>query len=171
LVLQYSTTAGNELREATQVVVQQMLADIGIGVEILNYSYDTVWNGYGDDGPIATGQYDIAEWSTYSWDYPDPNTGDWLCREIPSAENPAGGNWQGVCIPELDELFDQQVVTVDIDERTQIFYEIEGIMHEQVFWMGVRTDPDFWAINTRMRNVRMSGVDPFWNAFEYDVGQ
>ena len=45
------------------------------------------------------------------------------------------------------------------------------IMHEQVFWMGVRTDPDFWAINTRMQNVRMSGVDPFWNAFEYDVGQ
>lgn len=169
LVLRYSTTAGNELREATQVVVQQMMADIGVGIEILNYSYDTLWNSYADDGPIATGQYDFAEWSTCSWDYPDPNTPEWLCREIPSDENPEGANWYGVCYPELDELFDRQAVTVDQQERIEIFYEIAEIMHEEMFWMGVRTDPDLWSINARLENVRISGVDPFWNAYEWDV--
>ena len=108
LVLTYSTTAGNELREATQVVVQQMLADIGVGIEIVNQSYDVIWNGYGDGGPIALGEYDIAEWSTLAADYPDPNDPGWLCEEIPSEDNPAGGNWQGVCIEELNELFHQQ---------------------------------------------------------------
>jgi len=171
LVIRYSTTAGNELREATQVVVQQMQAEVGIGIEILNYSPDILWNSYGDDGPIATGQYDLAEWSTSPWDFPDPNTGDWLCDEIPSDDNPAGGNWQGVCIEELEALFAQQAVTVDTVERIELYKEIERIMHEELFWAGVRTDPDFWSVNTRLKNVRISGVDPFWNAFEWDVSQ
>jgi len=169
LVIQYSTTAGNELRESTGLVFQQSMAEIGVGVEILNYSYDVIWNGYGDDGPVALGLYDIAEWSTAPDDLPDPNTLIWLCTEIPSADNPAGGNWQGVCMEELDDLFSQQAVTVDQEARIQLFYEIERIMHDEMFWMGVRTDDDFWALNNRMQNVIFSGVDSFWNSYEWDV--
>jgi hypothetical protein len=40
-----------------------------------------------------------------------------------------------------------------------------------MFWMGVRSDPDFWALNTRLQNVLFSGVDPFWNAYEWDITQ
>jgi peptide/nickel transport system substrate-binding protein len=170
LVIQYSTTAGNELREATGVLAQQMLAEVGIGVDILNYSYDVVWNSYGDGGPVASGEYDIAEWSTLPDDFPDPNTPAWTCDEIPSDEYPAGGNWWGVCYEELDELFSKQVVTLDEKERIQVFAEIERIMHEEMFWMGVRTDPDFWALNTRLQNVRLSGSGvPFWNVYEWDT--
>jgi peptide/nickel transport system substrate-binding protein len=171
LVIQYSTTAGNELRESTGLVFQQSMAEIGIGVEILNYSYDVIWNGYGDEGPVALGQYDIAEWSTAADDLPDPNTATWLCSEIPSPDNPAGGNWQGVCSEELDELFTQQAVTVDQDTRIDLFAEIERIMHEQMFWMGVRTDDDFWALNNRIQNVKFSGVDSLWNVYEWDVAE
>jgi ABC-type transport system substrate-binding protein/ABC-type branched-subunit amino acid transport system substrate-binding protein len=169
LVLQYSTTAGNELREATQVVVQQMLADIGVGIEINNYSYDVIWNSYGDGGPIALGEYDIAEWSTQTTDYPDPNHVEYLCAEIPSEDYPAGNNWYGVCIEELDALFQQQAVTADTEARIEMFFEIQSIMHEEALWMGVRSDPDFWALNTRVKNVRFSTEDPFWNSFEWDV--
>jgi peptide/nickel transport system substrate-binding protein len=171
LVIQYSTTAGNELRESTGLVFQQSMAEIGIGVEILNYSYDVIWNGYGDEGPAALGQYDIAEWSTAADDLPDPNTATWLCSEIPSPDNPTGGNWQGVCSEELDALFAEQAVTVDQDARIDIFAEIERIMHEEMFWMGVRTDDDFWALNNRLQNVKFSGVDSFWNVFEWDVAE
>jgi peptide/nickel transport system substrate-binding protein len=171
LVIQYSTTAGNENRESTGLVFQQAMAEIGVGVDILNYSYDVVWNSFGDDGPIALGQYDIAEWSMIPWDFPDPNTGDWLCDEIPSADYPAGGNWQGVCFEELDGLFAEQAVTVDQDARIELYKQIESIMHEQMFWMGVRTDPDFWSLNNRLQNVRFSGVDPFWNAYEWDISE
>lgn len=169
LVLRYSTTAGNELREATQVVVQQMMADVGIGIEILNYSYDTLWNSFGDDGPIASGQYDFAQWSTAPLDYPDPNEPGWLCQEIPSNDYPEGMNWYGICAPELDELFLEQAVTVDRQKRIEMYYEIERIMHEQVYWTGMRTDPDLWSVTKRLQDVRLSGTDPFWNAYEWDV--
>jgi ABC-type transport system substrate-binding protein len=169
-VLQYSTTAGNELREATQVVVQQMLADIGVGIEINNYSYDVIWNGFGDGGPIALGEYDIAEWSNLAADYPDPNHSEWLCDEIPSEDNPAGGNWYGVCIAELDELFLQQAVEPDPDARIQMWHEITRIMNDEVLNPGIRNDPDFWALNNRVKNVRFgSGNFPFWNSYEWDV--
>jgi len=169
LVLRYSTTAGNQSREATQVVVQQMLADIGVGIEILNYSYDIIWNTLDAGGPIPAGLYDIAEWSTSADDFPDPNTAGWVCDEIPSEDYPAGGNWWGVCIEELDELFVEQAVTADVATRQQMFSDIQSIMHEEMFWMGVRTDTDFWALNDRLQDVRLSGIDSFWNCWEWDV--
>ncbi len=170
LVLQYSTTAGNELREATQVVVQQMLAEIGVGIDINNYSYDVIWNSFGDGGPIALGEYDIAEWSTIASDYPDPNDPGWLCEEIPSEDSPAGGNWQGVCIEELNELFHAQAVEPDLETRIDMYHRIQEIMHDEMFYMGVRSDPDFWALNDRVKNVRFgSGNFPFWNCYEWDV--
>jgi len=169
LVIQYSTTAGNELRESTGLVFQQSMAEIGIGVEILNYSYDVIWNSYGDEGPVALGEYDIAEWSTIPADYPDPNDPGWLCSEIPSPENPAGANWQGVCMEDLNDLFLEQVVTVDPDARIELFYEIERIMHDEMFWMGVRTDPDFWALNNRVQNVKVAALESFWNVYEWDI--
>jgi ABC-type transport system substrate-binding protein len=147
------------------------MAEIGVGVEILNYSYDVIWNAYGDEGPIALGQYDIAEWSDWPADSPDPNTNHWLCEEIPSADFPAGVNWYGVCNEELDELFAQQAVTVDQAARIQLFKEIERIMHDEMFWMGVRTDPDFWSLNSRLQNVKFSGVDSLWNVYEWDVAE
>jgi ABC-type transport system substrate-binding protein len=128
-----------------------------------------IWNSFGDGGPIALGEYDIAEWSDTPDDYPDPNTAEWLCNEIPSDDFPAGGNWQGVCFEDLDALFAQQAVTADPAARQQMLFEIQRIMHEQVFWMGVRTDTDMWSVNTRLKNVHLSGPDPFWNCFEWDV--
>jgi peptide/nickel transport system substrate-binding protein len=169
LVIQYSTTAGNELRESTGLAFQQAMAEIGVGVEILNYSYDVIWNAYGDEGPVALGQYDIAEWSTLADDYPDPNTFGWLCSEIPSPDSPAGLNWQGVCMDDLEDLFAQQAVTVDQEARIALYYEIERIMHDEMFWMGVRTDPDFWALNNRVQNVKFAGLESFWNVYEWDV--
>ena len=168
LVLVYSTTAGREVREQTQVVAMQYLADVGIGIEIANNSYDTMWNSYGAGGPIAIGNYDIAEWST-TGDFPDPNYSDWLCSEIPSDESPEGGNWYGICDEELDALFQAQAVEVDPDKRLQLFHDIGKIMTEKVYWLGVWHDNDLWTINKHTGNVKISGADSFWNCWEWDV--
>ena len=168
-MLHYATTAGNENRESTQLIVQQQMAEVGIGIRIDNYSYDVIWNGYGDDGPVAQGKYDIAEWSTQPTDFPDPNEPGWLCEEIPSAANPAGGNWSGVCIDELDVLMDQQATEVDLNKRIALFSEIEKIWKDEVFWLGVRTDTDFWSLSTNLLNVKFGGIDAFWNCYEWDT--
>jgi peptide/nickel transport system substrate-binding protein len=168
LVLVYSTTAGREVREQTQVVAQQYLADVGIGIEIQNGSYDVYWNSYGEGGPIATGQFDIAQWSQNP-DFPDPNIEYWLCSEIPSDESPDGNNWYGICDEELDASFQAQAVEMDLDKRIELFYDIGRVMSEKVYWLGVWHDNDVWTINKRTRNIKVSGAHPFWNCFEWDV--
>jgi len=168
LVLRYATTEGREVREQTQVVAMQMLADVGIGVEVMNGSYDVFWNSYGEGGPIATGQFDIGEWSD-SFNFPDPSENQWLCSEIPSDDSPDGSNWYGICDEDLDALFQAQEVEVDPDKRIEQFHEIGRIMNEQVYWLGVWHDNDVWTTSKRAQNVRLSGADPFWNCFEWDV--
>jgi peptide/nickel transport system substrate-binding protein len=168
LVLRHSTTAGREIREQTQVVAQQYLTDVGIGVEILNYSSDVLWNSYGQGGPIATGQFDIAEWSDVG-NFPDPSESQWLCSEIPSDDSPDGGNWYGICDEELDALVRAQEVEMDPVARISLFHQIGQVINDKVYWIGVWHDNDVWTLSTRLMNARISGADPFWNVYEWDV--
>jgi peptide/nickel transport system substrate-binding protein len=168
LVLRYATTAGREIREQTQIVAQQYLQDVGIGIAIENPSYDTMWNSYGQGGPISTGQYDIAQWSD-TFSFPDPSESQWLCSEIPSDESPDGSNWYGICDEELDALFRAQETEADLEKRIEIFYQIGKIMSEKVYWLGAWHDNDVWTVSKRLLNAKISGADPFWNAYEWDV--
>jgi hypothetical protein len=51
-----------------------------------------------------------------------------------------------------------------------MYYRIQEIMHDEMFYMGVRSDPDFLALNQRVKNVRFgSGNFIFYNCYEWDV--
>ena len=62
LTLRYGTTT-REVRQSTQAVAQQELAAVGIKTELTNYDSDIFFSGYADNGPAASGQLDIMEWS------------------------------------------------------------------------------------------------------------
>ncbi len=158
------------LRLAIGPVVQQQLAEIGVCVELYTYASDQYFSTYAEGGIIATGEFDIAEYSSNpSW--PDPNTTAWRCFEIASDENPAGGNIQQVCDDRLEELFDAQIIEVDPAARAEIFHEIDKIMQEELYWVGVLSDADWWAVSPRVQNVRLSGAPPsaMWNAQEWEI--
>ncbi|MBX3000264.1 MAG: peptide ABC transporter substrate-binding protein [Caldilineaceae bacterium] len=167
LILRYVTNT-RRLRLDTQVVVQDMFRDLGVEFELINHPSDIFFGGYAEGGAIATGQYDIAEWSSQP-NFPDPNTNRWLCSEIPSDENPVGGNWNFYCNEELDSLFQAQSTTVDLAERIAIFADIERILQEEMIWLGVWQDNDLWTVSNRLGNVRLSGADPFWNIGEWTI--
>jgi len=89
LELKYGTTT-KSIRQDTQAVVQQNLKDVGIQVDLSNYESDTFFNGFDKQGPAATGQLDMYEFSQVSTAFPDPDIAEWLCSEIPTADSPAG---------------------------------------------------------------------------------
>jgi peptide/nickel transport system substrate-binding protein len=167
LVLTYGSTT-RQIRQDTQAVAQQQLAEVGIKVELYNYDPDIYFSGYGEGGPAATGQLDLFQYSTTT-SYPDPDTADYLCSEIPSDESPAGVNWAALCDEELDRLFRLQPTQVDFEARQQTFWEMSRIMYEQVYILGVWQDPDIWAVNQRVLNVKLSGATPFFNILEWDL--
>lgn len=157
-----------KIRQDTQFVVQQQLAEVGIKVELLNFDSVLYFADYADGGPAAAGELDIFEYSATS-EFPDPQSYNFLCSEIPSGESPTGVNWSGLCDEELDALFREQVTQVDFAERQQTFYEISRIIFNKVYWLGLWQDLDLWGISRRLRNVRISGATPFFNIIEWDI--
>jgi peptide/nickel transport system substrate-binding protein len=168
LIVRYATNQ-RELRKNIQAVVEQQWKQVGIGAEMANYSSDIFWNGYNTGGPQALGIYDVAEFSSSANAFPDPDTNGFMCDQIVNADNPDGSNTQGYCNPALDELFKQQAVTVDPAVRKDLFNQIEKIMYDDYVYIGMWKDPDLWSVSTRLKNVRLSGVFPFWNAYEWEV--
>jgi peptide/nickel transport system substrate-binding protein len=167
LVLDYGTTT-REIRKDTQAVVQQQLAAVGIKVNLLNAESDLFFSSYGEGGPAAKGEYDIFEYST-AFHFPDPDTADWLCSEIPSDEKPDGTNWAANCDTELDALFAQQRTQVDISQRLDTFHQITKMIFDKVYWLGYWQDPDIWAIGPTLSNVKISGATPFFNISEWEL--
>jgi peptide/nickel transport system substrate-binding protein len=168
LILTYGTTT-REIRKDTQAVVQQELAAVGIKVELQNFDSDIYFASYADGGPAATGQLDIMEYSTQPGGYPDADTADFLCTEIPSAEKPTGTNWSGLCDPDLEALFQKQATQVDFAVRQKTWYEISKMIFDKGYWLGLWQDPDFYAVSPKLLNVKFSGVTPFFNIAEWDI--
>ncbi|GAB4446012.1 MAG: peptide ABC transporter substrate-binding protein [Anaerolineae bacterium] len=169
LVLSFVTNQRG-LRLAIAPVVQQQLGEVGACIELFNYTSDQFFGTYAEGGITATGQFDIAEWSNNP-NWPDPNTTQWRCFEIATDENPAGINDQQVCDERLEALFEAEVVEVDPEARAEIYHQIDQILQEELYWVGVLSDADNWAVNPRVINARISGVgqSAFWNAHEWDI--
>lgn len=166
LTLIHGTTI-REIRQDNQAVTQQMLRDVGIDLQILSFDADLFFESYANGSPAALGDVDIMEWSD-STAFPDPDQSYWLCSELPDDENPWGYNYFG-CDEALDALFQEQLVTIDPVERAAIVSEISSYMHEQVYWLGMWDDPDYWIVSDRLTGVKFSGVTPFYNVVEWDL--
>jgi peptide/nickel transport system substrate-binding protein len=170
LIVRYATNQ-RELRKNVQAVVEQQWKEVGIGAELANYSSDIFWNRFNDGGPMALGDYDVAEYSSVMNAYPDPDTDVFTCAQIVNADNPDGTNDQGYCNPALDELFKKQAVTTDPAARKELFNQIQQIMYDDVVYVGMWQDPDLWSVSSRLKNVKFSGVYPFWNAYEWEISE
>jgi len=169
LVLKYGTT-NREIRQDTQAVAQQDLAQVGVKLDLLSYEFDLFFSSYADDGPSANFSLDIIQYSD-SPDFPDPNAIVWLCSEIPSDENPVGVSPTGLCNTELDSLFQKQATQVDFAERQKTMHQITKLIYEQVFWLGIWQDPDLFGFSDRLENVKVSGATPFFNIAEWTLSK
>ena len=169
LEIRFATTT-REVRKNVQVITQQALANIGIKVVLSNYPGDVFFNGYKDKGPIATGQFEIAEWSANPTGWPDPDVEIFLCSQIPSDQNPSGTNWGGTCDKDLDKLLQEQSTTLDVAKRAQLFRQIAKILRDKAYHLSMWNDPDMWGVNKRLVNTKFSGAIPFfYNIYEWDI--
>jgi peptide/nickel transport system substrate-binding protein len=167
LTLKYGTTI-RPIRQNTQAVAQQQLANVGIKLVLSSYEADTFFADYANKGPAATGGIDIMEWSDYPA-FPDPDVYYWLCSEIPSDDYPTGTNWQFLCDEELDRLIQLQASQINPAERQQTIFQIEQIFYDQVYWLGLWKDPDIYAVSPRLKNVSFSGVTPLASIMDWDI--
>jgi peptide/nickel transport system substrate-binding protein len=158
------------VREQTMLVAQQQLAEIGVAIIPTPYDRTIFFNSYAEGGPIATGGFDIAQWSSTTA-FPDPDTVRFLCDQIPTPDRPEGDNWGGYCDPALDELFTEQSRTLDFDARAAVFHQIDQMIYDAAIWIGIWHDADLWSRHTRLANVVLNGATPFWNINLWSLAQ
>jgi peptide/nickel transport system substrate-binding protein len=169
LVLTFGATT-NELRQKVQEAAKAQLSEIGVTLETSNYDSGMFFGGYNEGGPAATGQLDIFEYAARTKNYPDPGSNDFLCSQIPSVTE-IGENWSWLCDENLDQLFQLQATQIDFAQRQATFHQITKTIYENVYFLGLWSDPDIWAASPRLQNVRLSGIMPFYNIAEWDVSQ
>jgi peptide/nickel transport system substrate-binding protein len=169
LVFTYGTTTST-VRQSVQRSVQAMLAEVGIRLDLFNYDSGVFFQGYNQGGPAATGQLDLFEYAARTKNYPDPSTNDFLCSQIPTNDE-LGENWSWLCDQELDGQLQQQLTQIDFGQRQKTLQAISKRIYDQVYFLGFWSDPDIWAANARLQNVRLSGITPLFNAAEWDISQ
>jgi ABC-type transport system substrate-binding protein len=76
-----------------------------------------------------------------------------------------------LCDATLDRLFREQASMSDITARQEHFRQINRLLLDQVYWVGLWDDPDVYAVSRQLKNVRLSGLTPFWNCHAWEIGQ
>ncbi len=168
LELRFAATT-RSIRRDMQALAQQWYRDLGIELKLENYESGVFFSSYNEGGPIATGQYDIATWSSAPGYFPDPDTIRFDCDQIYSDENPDGANDNYYCDEKLTELLKLQRTQVDPEERIATFHEIDKMIYDAYIWVSTWFDADLWAVSGRLQNVRLNGSTPYFDVQNWDV--
>ncbi len=113
--------------------VQDVLADIGIKMNITLHTIAEIHGSFTNNSPLATGQYDaylvawvpgVATVATF---------GPYYCTDIPSEANPFGLNGPQICNERVDELWTSLSVSLDQAEREAAADEIQVLMAEDLY--------------------------------------
>ena len=152
LEFEYSTSVTTrDERTEVETIIQRDFQQIGIKLDIQNYTFDTFFGSLLPQGKASpptgavAGRYDIAEFTDFLTYDPDDSS-LLACNQFPSAANNFNGlNLDFYCNPALDKLFAQEQATADPGVRQQIFEQIHQVYLTQ-FPFIVLYGPTWYAL-------------------------
>lgn len=133
----------------TAVVLEQQLEDIGMNVEVEVFDWSTLLETRGD-----TSAWDIAI-TGFAFRV-DPaqlhsNNCDW------------GGRW---CTDEKEELVSQMLSEVDLDERINLWEQIQQLAYDEAAFLKVGEENQLLVYSPRIHDVNLTQlVAAFWNVY------
>ncbi|MGJ3239279.1 MAG: ABC transporter substrate-binding protein [Anaerolineae bacterium] len=147
-------TTENTLRNNYQLVIQEYLAEVGIGTTIQIIPATNLFAAYSDRGTLTNFEWDLAIFAN-SADPLQPGTDrdSYTCDGIPSDENPNGFNGWQFCDPEYDAVDTQILTTLPGPERDALIAEAVTRKFEGYFWHGLRLRATWFAVNTNVLDV------------------
>ncbi|MGQ9677337.1 MAG: peptide ABC transporter substrate-binding protein [Chloroflexota bacterium] len=120
-----STTAGDNVREQAQQLLQQQWKQIGVEMKINNMPAAVVWGDF-----LRLSKFDSLMIGLAV--QPDP---DWLFRlhsKMIPAEGGSGRNFWYYKNPEVDKLFEDGVKEVDAAKRKDIYDKVQQIIRDEL---------------------------------------
>jgi peptide/nickel transport system substrate-binding protein len=149
LEFRYSTTDA-QWRNNIQAVIQQQLAEVGIGTVLESYPATEFFGTFANGGINAVGEYDIAQYANNTaLTNPSNVTVNeaMACDQIPSEDNQGGQNFMGYCNPEVDELAAVTRESLDADERLAAAQRIQELVRDDAAIINLFPRGDNYAYN------------------------
>lgn len=140
-----STTTGNNVREQTQVYLQQTWAEIGVEMAINNMPAAVIWGDFYNNSEFDT----VMVGNTYGVGAdPDPT----LAFHSEATSGTTGTNSLQLADADLDALIDEGVSTIDQSARLEIYKNIQGVLRENLYVL-----PIFQYASTEGSKAGLSG--------------
>jgi len=169
--LMLTTTSGNTTRADNLQIFQKDLKALGINSTLNFYPASKYFSDYGSGGILARGQqWDLAEFAYSDAPDPDGEYGVFHSSQIPSAQDPTGGNFGAVDNPQIDKDLDLGRHTVDINKRVQYYKDMQNILiAQEVYTIPLYIRPNISTYNTAVQNYAPSpsSAGNNWNAGDW----
>ncbi|WP_426777757.1 peptide ABC transporter substrate-binding protein [Lusitaniella coriacea] len=161
-------TSVNSVRQKTQEIVKQSLAEIGVDVELKSIDPGVFFSGDTASTDTVNSFYaDLQMFSTGN-DSPDPaaHMKWWTCDEVSQKENGwQKPNYARYCNPEYDELWQQAIVELDPAKRAELFKQMDELLAKEVALIPLVNRATVHGVSNRL-----TGIDPSpWDANTWDI--
>jgi peptide/nickel transport system substrate-binding protein len=174
------TTTGNPSREATEVLVGNDLAGIGINVATpyANEKSGAFFGSFADGGPLYTHNFDLGMYTNTLGAPAEPDTfypayhgncgGSCPANnQIPSTANSGNGqNDTGINNPQLDNDLDNARTTVDLTQRAKFYKDAEKILAATIPEIPLFQQVTVDSYSTKLQGLRDN--DNAWDFNSYD---
>jgi peptide/nickel transport system substrate-binding protein len=164
-------TSTNSVRQATQALVKDMWAQIGVESELRNIDAAVFFGG--DPASPDTFQKFFADIEMYTNNFPgtDPEAymAGWLCSNTPSPENGwLGTNMPRFCNDEYAALADKMSETADLAERGEIAKQMNDILSNEGALIPLIHRGEVAAHAVTIEGMRMNSWDSqLWNVADW----
>jgi peptide/nickel transport system substrate-binding protein len=165
--------AGDTSSQQVIQVIANSWSQIGVKTSTNFQDTSTLW---GPEGYVWTDKMNACLYSWFNGNDPD-DMYYWHSSQIPKEPGGAGGNaiaffnkfsFQA----EIDALTEQAVKTVDLEQRKQLYWQIQELLHREVPVIFISWGKSFPAVAKNVGGVWPSAFNRlFWNAAEWYIAE
>jgi peptide/nickel transport system substrate-binding protein len=163
LTFSISTTSGEPVRSEIEQLFQSYMKNIGIKINIQNYSPNTL---FGTVGPKS--EFDIIEFAWVSTPFASGNQSIYCSYTSASL---CGNNWDHYANPTVDKLFDQALATVNPTQAAVLYNQVDSILWQDAVTLPLFEQPQLYTWTSTWGNVlpNASNAGLTWNSFDWGV--
>lgn len=152
--------------DRTEQFIVENLKAVGIEANIQNYDFSIIFGSFADGSPRMTGDYDMLIFDRGYYLEPQGDVqSSYLSSNIPSADNPDGGNyfrWQN---PAADAAIEKAGSTFDQSLRREAYCELGKLIQEDAVQNYIYLFQDGYGFSSKLEGYTVST----WGSMTWDV--
>ncbi|HEY6706785.1 MAG TPA: ABC transporter family substrate-binding protein, partial [Actinomycetota bacterium] len=154
LSLRISTTAGNQLRETQEELIQAQMKEIGVDIRLANADNRKLFGEW-----LPNGNFDIANFGWVGNPFAVSSSQD-IYR------TGGGGNYGAYSSNKVDQLFTKAVREVDEAKSAELGNQIDQQLTADMATIPLYAKPTYLAVRSSFANVGDNATQegPFWNS-------